>query len=82
MNQNPMTLQQLQQADYFADRHIGPDQQDQLDMLHVLGLNSLDEMVQKIVPESIRRQDEMAIDKGLTEHQSLARLKQMAAKMR
>lgn len=80
MNQNPMTLQQLQQADYFADRHIGPDQQDQLDMLHVLGLNSLDEMVQKIVPESIRRQDEMAIDKGLTEHQSLARLKQMAAK--
>ncbi len=80
MNQNPMTIDQLQQADYFADRHIGPDKQDQLDMLKVLGLNSLEELIQKIVPESIRRDDDMAIAEGMTEHQSLARLKQMAAK--
>ncbi len=80
MKQNPMTLEQLQQADCFADRHIGPDEQDQLDMLKALGLNSLDELTHKIVPESILRDDDMAIAEGLTEHQSLAILKQMAAK--
>ncbi len=80
MNQNSMTIDQLQQADYFADRHIGPDEQDQLDMLNELGANSLDEFIKKIVPESILRDDEMAIAKGMTEHQSLARLKQMAEK--
>lgn len=78
MNQNPMTLEQLQQADIFADRHIGPDAQDQLDMLSYLELDSIDSLIDKIVPESIRRHDEMAIPQGLTEHQSLARLKQMA----
>ncbi len=80
MNPNSMTLDQLQQADCFADRHIGPDQQDRQEMLAALGLNSLDELIDKIVPESIRRTDEMAIAEGMTEHQSLARLKQMAAK--
>ena len=80
MNQNPMTLEQLQQADCFADRHIGPDEQDQLDMLKALGSNSLDDLIKKIVPQSILRDDDMAISEGLTEHQSLARLKQIAAK--
>jgi glycine dehydrogenase len=84
MNMGPtrLTIRQLQQDDDFASRHIGPDSEQQAAMLQALGLDSLDALADKVVPESIRRQDAMRIESGLTEHQSLARLKSMADKNR
>jgi glycine dehydrogenase len=66
-------------ATAFADRHIGPGDTEQQEMLSALGLDSLEALVDKIVPESIRRQDQMAISAGLSEPEALARLQQMAS---
>ena len=74
------SIDQLQQNDDFKSRHIGPDSFEQNAMLELLGLQSLDALIDKIVPESIRRHDDMTIQPGLTEQQSLAALKSMAAK--
>ncbi|MCP4075797.1 MAG: aminomethyl-transferring glycine dehydrogenase [Gammaproteobacteria bacterium] len=79
---NKLSIDQLQQDDDFKSRHIGPDAIEQNAMLDLLGLSSLDALIDKIVPESIRRQDVMSIQPGLTEQQSLAMLKKMASKNR
>ncbi|MDJ0832410.1 MAG: aminomethyl-transferring glycine dehydrogenase [Gammaproteobacteria bacterium] len=78
MKQSRLSLQQLHRADDFASRHIGPAEQDQQSMLAALGLSSLDQLIEKVVPESIRRRDEMQIGAALTEHEAMARLKTMA----
>ncbi len=77
-----LSIDQLQQNDDFKSRHIGPDSVEQKAMLELLGLDSLDSLIDKIVPKSIRRHDDMTIQSGLTEQQSLDTLKTMAAKNR
>ena len=37
----------------FIQRHIGPSEKEQTQMLDDLGLSSLDELVRQIVPDSI-----------------------------
>ena len=56
-----LSLQQLHDADDFASRHIGPDEHEQQMMLASLGLSSLDELIEKVVPESILRPDQMQV---------------------
>jgi glycine dehydrogenase len=50
-----MTLRDLEA--HFADRHVGPDADDQAAMLDVLGLASLEELADRTVPASIRDHD-------------------------
>jgi len=81
MNQTAMTrIAELHKSDHFADRHIGPSEEEITSMLNALGLESLDGLIDKVVPRSIRRTDSMAIDEALTEHESLAAMKAMAGK--
>lgn len=82
MSNDQQSIDQLQQHDDFESRHLGPETNEQNDMLELLGLRSLDALIDKVVPESIRRHDDMTIQSGLTEQQSLAALKKMAAKNR
>jgi len=82
MSNTRLSFEQLQNSDRFQDRHIGPDSKEQQAMLELLGLDSLQALIDKVVPESIRRQDVMAIDEGLTEQQSLRALKAMASRNR
>lgn len=77
--QYDLSLDELQQSDAFSQRHLGPDQSEQASMLQALGLSSLEALLDKVLPKSIRRQDKMAISAGLTEHQSLAKLKALAS---
>ena len=74
------SLDELQQADQFVNRHIGPDLDEQQSMLETLGMSSMDDLIEKVVPDSIRRQDEMKIDRGLTEHQAIEKLQKIASK--
>jgi glycine dehydrogenase len=78
-HQSIQQLQQLQQSDRFSERHIGPDSDSIQAMLQELKLESLNALIEKIVPESIRRRDDMDIAPGLTEAQSLDMLKAMAS---
>ncbi|MEA3405986.1 MAG: aminomethyl-transferring glycine dehydrogenase [Pseudomonadota bacterium] len=74
-----LSLEELQQSEQFSDRHLGPDDLEQAEMLKALGLGSLEDLIDKVVPDSIRRHDQMNLDSGLTEHQSLVKLKAMAS---
>ncbi|MEA1989108.1 MAG: aminomethyl-transferring glycine dehydrogenase subunit GcvPA, partial [Pseudomonadota bacterium] len=74
-----LSLEELQQSEKFSNRHLGPDEIEQAEMLKALGFSSLDDLIDKVVPDSIRRHDQMNLNSGLTEHQSLAKLKAMAS---
>ncbi|WP_295719404.1 aminomethyl-transferring glycine dehydrogenase [uncultured Halovibrio sp.] len=62
----------------FSDRHIGPNADDQSAMLATLGLSSVNELVDQIIPGSIRMPGELALDPGRAEHEALAELRGMA----
>ena len=47
-------LTELEQTDDFVRRHIGPDADDVAKMLEVVGVGSLDELIDGAVPASIR----------------------------
>ena len=43
-----------QQQHEFTHRHIGPNEQETAEMLKTIGISSLDELIDKTVPGSIR----------------------------
>ena len=74
------SLEELQQSEKFITRHLGPDNDEQIAMLKSLNMASLSELIDKVVPASIRRHDPMDLAEGLTEQQSLEKLKAIASK--
>ncbi len=67
----------------FVARHIGPRPQDVKEMLHALGLSSLEELVDKTLPASIRRGGKVSLPSagaGLSETEVLAELQTIAGK--
>ena len=63
----------------FAERHIGVSQQQTQQMLQVLGLNSLDELIDKTVPPAIRLNRGLQLPTAQTESAALTRLKAIAS---
>src|SRR5215510_1259610 len=63
----------------FADRHIGPNAADRAAMLATLGAGSLDELVAKVVPASIRTEDIVGLGRGCSEAEALEALRCIAA---
>ncbi len=72
------SLTELEARDDFIQRHIGPDQQQQLAMLQLLGVNSLDELIDSTVPNNIRREQPMDLPAPQTEAAALSQLKNIA----
>jgi glycine dehydrogenase len=70
----------LRPTDHFVDRHIGPRAHDIDDMLHTLGLNSLDELVAQAVPQAIRRSSNLNLEPPRSESEILTELRAIAAK--
>lgn len=66
--------------DRFVDRHIGPSDEDIEKMCSVIGVNSLDELIDKTVPSNIRLKDKLELEEPITEYQLIARLKEIALK--
>ena len=64
----------------FVDRHNGPRPKDEAEMLSVLGVSSLEELVKQTVPSDILLDKPLALDKALTEHEYLSKIKAMASK--
>src|SRR3989338_8379954 len=62
----------------FSDRHIGPRDAQIPEMLKSLGLSSLEELTQKVVPSSIRSDAPLSISGALSEAELLARAKELA----
>ncbi|MDX1647960.1 MAG: aminomethyl-transferring glycine dehydrogenase [Longimicrobiales bacterium] len=63
----------------FEARHLGPDSADVAAMLGTLGYDSIDALVDDVVPESIRMEGELELPDALTEAELLGRLRRIAA---
>ena len=61
-SQGPSTVDSiLAPCDTFPRRHIGPRDSDRAEMLALLGVGSLDELIDQTVPESIRARKALAL---------------------
>ncbi len=78
----PPSLAALQHSDRFADRHLGPGAEERRAMLDALGMDSLDALIDAVIPADIRRHDAMGIGEGLSEQEALQRLKAIAGRNR
>lgn len=62
----------------FSRRHIGPDQKQIDGILLELGIASLEELGDRVVPHSILKQQALSLPPALSEQQALAELKSLA----
>ena len=70
----------IDSPDTFEQRHIGPDEKQRADMLRVIGVRSLDALIDAALPASIRLGKPLALPPAETEHEYLDRLRTVAAK--
>src|SRR5436190_23006712 len=64
----------------FADRHNGPDKNQVKAMLQAVGVDSLDDLVEKIIPSSIRLPKDLEIAEALSEYEFMKELRETANK--
>ena len=64
---------------HFAARHIGPRADDVREMLETLGYDSLDALIDAVVPDDIRLRRPLALPPGRSEREVLQALRAMAA---
>jgi glycine dehydrogenase len=64
----------------FTQRHIGPSEEDCRAMLEVLGIPTLDELIDRTVPAQIRMQAPLQLEQTCSEYAALSRLREIAAK--
>ncbi|HEX5205145.1 MAG TPA: aminomethyl-transferring glycine dehydrogenase [Actinoplanes sp.] len=64
----------------FADRHIGPDPDEQTHMLKAIGYPSLDALMDAAIPEVIRWRGELDLPPAASEEETIAELRAIAAK--
>ena len=76
----PPSLKSLQHQNEFIGRHIGLDTESINRMLHELGLDSLERLVEKTVPTVIALDKPLNLPAAMNEDTALAALKQLAGK--
>jgi glycine dehydrogenase len=70
----------IELPDKFEPRHIGPDQAQLAEMLRVIGVPSLDALIDAALPGSIRLKAPLNMPPAETEHEYLHRLRAVAAR--
>ena len=68
------TSNSMRPTEPFSSRHIGPLQHDLEAMLELLGISSLDELVERAIPEAIRTEAPLEIGSPRSEDEILAEL--------
>ncbi|MCX6173649.1 MAG: aminomethyl-transferring glycine dehydrogenase [Ignavibacteriales bacterium] len=66
--------------DKFVDRHVGPNEEEISKMLFAISVSSLDELIDKTVPSSIRLKEKLKLDPPQSEFEFMNHLKQIAGK--
>lgn len=67
-------------TDLLACRHIGISHKDEEHMLHKIGVNSLDELIDKVIPANIRLKETISLPPTLTEYEFGKHISELAAK--
>ncbi|MBO9674546.1 MAG: aminomethyl-transferring glycine dehydrogenase [Sphingobacteriaceae bacterium] len=60
----------------FQNRHIAPNEADTAEMLHTVGVNSIDELIEQTVPTAIRLKQPLNLPAAKSETEYLGALKQ------
>jgi glycine dehydrogenase len=68
--------------DRFEHRHLGPGPDDVPEMLRVIGVPSLDALIDDVVPAKIRLDRPLALPAAVTEHEYLRELRGIASRNR
>ena len=68
----------LSERDPFVARHVGPSEEQQQQMLQLLGLSTLEGLVEAAVPQSIRSKAPLSLPEALSEVEALGALRQLA----
>ena len=66
----------------FTSRHIGPTHHDSQEMLRVMGVQSIDQLIDQTVPAIIRNAKSLAISNEMSEHDYLSHMWGKAKKNR
>jgi len=70
----------LRSVDYFVNRHIGPSDDDVRRMVKSAGADSLDQLIDEAVPQSIRMQGQLNLPEPCSESEALGELRKIAQK--
>lgn len=73
-----LSLQQLHHSDEFIERHVGPNEDQIKAMLSTLNVDSVEQLIEKIVPANILKHSPLALDAAMSEQASLQQLKRYA----
>jgi hypothetical protein len=66
--------------DFANRRHIGPSPQEMVDMLGLLGLETLEALIAETVPDAILQAEPLSLGRGKSEREMLLHLRQVSAK--
>ena len=66
--------------DIFSQRHIGPNAAQIKEMLDVVGVDSIEELIDQTVPNNIRLQTSLNLEKPLSEQEFLEHIQKLGAK--
>ncbi|MCK9199205.1 MAG: aminomethyl-transferring glycine dehydrogenase subunit GcvPA, partial [Bacilli bacterium] len=64
----------------FAKRHNGPQAHDIQKMLDVIGVSSIDELIDKTIPSAIRLKQPLNLPQGMNEYEYITHMKELASK--
>ncbi|MFH0733995.1 MAG: aminomethyl-transferring glycine dehydrogenase [bacterium] len=73
-------METFKNTDQFVNRHIGSKNDDVDVMLNLLGIKTLDELIEKTIPEKIRNSDLLNDEEGLSEFEYLLEITKIAKK--
>ncbi len=73
-------MKNLKHYDRFVNRHIGITQDDLNEMLHVMNVNSIDDLMEEAIPKGIRLTKEFEVSNPLAEYEMLDYLRDIASK--
>ncbi|MBB6248557.1 aminomethyl-transferring glycine dehydrogenase [Rhodanobacter sp. A1T4] len=74
------SLRELEHHHAFIERHIGPNDAEIAQMLHVIGHESLETMTDAIVPAAIKSSAPLSLPHAITEVEALAKIRVIANK--
>tara|TARA_R110002072_G_scaffold65908_1_gene162908 strand:- start:33234 stop:36155 length:2922 start_codon:yes stop_codon:yes gene_type:complete len=77
---SPITPRDLEAHSIFPTRHIGPRDHDGLAMLQSIGLNSMDALIDEVVPSDIRLDGTLDLPEASTEYTLWHELRETAEK--
>ncbi|KOP27714.1 glycine dehydrogenase [Hapalosiphon sp. MRB220] len=76
----PILGESTEKSTDFKQRHIGPNANDMQQMLDVLGVSSVDALINQTIPQSIRLSCALNLPEALSEYAALVKLKDIALK--